>query len=431
MSPPRSTADLLLLCLSDGRQPSAVSRQPSTDWNEVANMAVRHGLAPLLFKRLKQSGAQAGIPADAWERLRLAYFNSAGRNKRRFRELRTVLGCLRTAGIPVIVLKGAYLAEAVYGDIAVRPMCDVDLMVPRAEVPRTQAVLLDMGRVQRHTEDVEWWYRNECHLPAVIIRTLAVEVHWTIIPADAPLSIDTAGIWDRACTASVAGVDVLALSLEDLLLHLCLHSACREGFGGGLRPYSDIAETIRRHGGVVDWPRVAGLAREWDAARYVGLALHLAKSMLGAEVPDDVLERLVPGGIDRRILEAARESVLVQTDYRHVVSFMDRWGAMSFRDKPELLWRRVFLSFKAMVARYAASQGARHLSRYYVLRLRDIIRTLAAQFMRRGRATTRIPAQDRNASLANWLESSKPVRQGKDRAKVRAEAEAKVKEETQ
>ena len=419
IAPPGSAAELLLRYLSR-RGPGTGDRGPATaDWNEVANMAVRHGLAPLLFKRLKQSGAQAGIPADAWERLRLAYFNSAGRNKRRFRELRTVLGCLRTAGIPVIVLKGAYLAEAVYGDIAVRPMCDVDLMVPRAEVPRTQAILLDKGRVDKHAKDVEWWYRNECHLPAVIIRTLAVEVHWTIIPADAPLSIDTAGIWDRACTASVAGVDVLALSLEDLLLHLSLHSACREGFGGGLRPYTDIAETIRRHGGAVDWPRVAGLACEWEAARYVGLALHLAKSMLGAEVPDDVLEQLVPEGIDRRILEVARESVLAQTDYRHVVSFMDRWGAMPLRDKPELLWRRIFLSFKAMAARCAAPQGAGHLSRYYVLRLRDTIRTFATQFLRRGPATTRIPAQDRNASLANWLESSKPVRQAKVKAKAK------------
>ena len=32
------------------------------------------------------------------------------------------------AGIPIVPLKGAFLAKCVYRDIALRPMCDIDLM---------------------------------------------------------------------------------------------------------------------------------------------------------------------------------------------------------------------------------------------------------------------------------------------------------------
>lgn len=135
MTNPRPAVDFLLRCLSDRQPPSGNHRQPAYDWNEVVDAAAYHNLSPLLFKRLKQGGTWTCVPADAWERLRLAYFASANRNRRLYLQLRPLLAGLRTAGIPVIVLKGAYLAEAVYGDIALRPMGDVDLLVPSADLP--------------------------------------------------------------------------------------------------------------------------------------------------------------------------------------------------------------------------------------------------------------------------------------------------------
>jgi hypothetical protein len=367
-------------------------------------LAVNHGLAPLLFKRLKESDARAGVPADAWERLRLAYFASACRNMRLYRELRTVLRCLRSSGIKVIVLKGAYLAEAVYGDVALRPMCDVDLMVPRAELPRAQAVLLDIGGVHEQSEDIESRCRTRFHLPQVVIRDLAIELHWTIVFPTGSVTVDSTGLWDRARPATIAGVEVLALSPEDLLLHLCLHF-CYLHRLAGLRPFYDIAETIHRFRGEMDWPQVAHSAREWRASRYVGLTLHLAGSVLGTGVPDDVLERLVPGGLDQRILETARQFVLAQTDYRQWMPLSDALGAKSLGDKVKLPWKRVFLSRDEMAAIYPASRDSRHLYFYYALRLRDAIRSFGAHTLRRGLPVIRSRGQDRNVSLVNWLRS--------------------------
>jgi hypothetical protein len=450
---------LLIQQLTAHRSPlTADSSQPTDhrfltpdDWNSVADIAVYYGLAPLLFKRLKKSDVRARIPADAWERLRLAYFANAGRNVRLYRELRPVLQCLRSSGIPVIVLKGAFLAEAVCGDIALRHMRDVDLMVPRAELPRAQAVLLDMGGVPAYLEDIEWCCRRNAHLPAVVIRDLVIEIHWTIVTPTGPVRIDAAGLWDRAQPATIAGVEVLALSPEDLLLHLCLHTSHRDGFKVGLRPFSDIAETIRRfrnetdpevrHGTTehtenwrvrseprpspdsvlavasvvdsipvpgIDWRQVVERAREWGAARYVGLTLHLARSLMDAGVPDDVLERLVPGGIAQRVLEMARESVLTQNGYEEMTPLFDLLGAQSLGDKAKLSWGRVFLSREEMAAKYPASRNSRHLGRYYVLRLRDVTRTFGSYALKRGRSMMRIRGRDRRVLLVNWLKSGKP-----------------------
>jgi len=77
---------------------------------------------------------------------------------------------------------------------------------------------------------------------------------------------------------------------------------------------------------------------------------------------------------------------------------------MSIGGKAKVSWERVFLSHEEMAVRYPASRNAKHLGPYYVLRLRDIARTLVAHVLRRGLPTARSGVRGRNAALANWLE---------------------------
>lgn len=405
----KDSAALLLRCLSDSRGLAVDSRVSRAACREVARAAAGYDLAPLLYTRLKSSGARAWVPAEVWEQLRLAYFSSADRNFRLRGLLRPVLGGLRNAGIPTIVLKGAYLAEAVYDNVAVRPMCDVDLLVPRAELPGAQSVLIDLGGASASAADIEWCCRTSAHLPAIAIRGLVVEIHWTIAAPVGPVSVDVAGLWDRARPTCIAGVQVLALSPEDLLLHLCLSASCRDGFMGGLRSFGDISETIRRFGNEIDWVQVTGRAREWGGARYVCLTLHLARSMFGAEVPDGVIERLVPGGPDQRVVRAASESVLTRAGYDKMIPLSyDHLGAESVGDRARLAWERIFLSREDMGVKYPASRDARHFWFYYVLRLRDLIRTYWSHVLARARLTAGNRASSRQVSVADWLRSGRP-----------------------
>ncbi len=428
LTPNPQCVEFLLQCLSTSRQPSAVgreplavSRQPSADWSEVVAVAADHGLTPLLYSRLKESSSQACVPADVWERLRRAHFASAVRNMSLYGELRKVLQRLRSSGIPVIVLKGAFLAEAVYDDVALRPMVDVDLMVPRAELSRAHAVLVDIGRVRQQSEGIESRLRRSRELR--LSAGAGIDIHWAIVTPASRFRLDLTGFWDRARPATIAGVEVLALSPEDLLLHLCLHTSYGHVFGEGVRPLCDIAATIRRFGGDMDWMQVAERAREWRAARYVGLTLHLARSMLGAEVPDDVLEQLVPGDIDQRVLETARESVLARSGYGPWVPLFHLRSAKSLADKARMFWGRIFLSRDEMAAKYPTSRGAENLGFYYVLRLRDGLRAFGAYALSRGRSR-RSRRRGRRVPLTSHLESGKPTRQAELKAKADVKAEA-------
>lgn len=360
------SADPLIRCLFSSCRLASDSRQPTADWNEIAELAVRQGVAPLLFKHIKTSNTKADVPDTAWKRLRMAYFASAEWDRRLYRDLQTVIRCLRTRGIKVIVLKGAFLAEAVYGDAALRPMGDLDLMVRRAELPKAQTALLNAGSVLQEATCKASRRRRSMGL--WLSGGVAVDLHWTIVSASGSLSIDPDGLWARARPARIAAVNVLALSPEDLLLHLCVHASFKDRFGNGLRHLCDITETIRCYQPEMDWEQVAERAREWGASRYVGLSLVLALELLGAAVPNGVLEQLVPGGLDPRVLDVAKECVLGQRSYGQP------WAATSLVAKAKMFRQRVFLHRDEMAVVYPASRDSRHLLVYYALRVRDVFR---------------------------------------------------------
>src|SRR5271157_4682345 len=122
---------LLLYCLrvvpdemGDGRLESL----SSSDWDVLIEESGRYGVAPLLYRRLRTFHSEIPIPANVMARLRHIYLQSAGRGMHLYHELGKVLRPLRHANIPVIVLKGAHLATIVYGNIALRPMGDVDVL---------------------------------------------------------------------------------------------------------------------------------------------------------------------------------------------------------------------------------------------------------------------------------------------------------------
>jgi hypothetical protein len=418
---PRGSADttpaaLLLRCLDAGHGTPTAGGELSAEsavWEEVARVAVREHLAPLLFKRLKESDERDRVPAGVWKRLRHAYFASGDRNTRLFRGLATVLQRLRGSGVRVIVLKGAFLAEAVYGDIALRPMCDADLLVPRADLAEAESILLGMGgahvrRPGARGTDCEPGRGMRRHARPIFIRDLAIELHWTIVSPSGPFGIDTAAIWNRAHAGTTAGVEVLSLCPEDLLLHLCLHFCYQDGCAE-LRHLCDIRESIHHFRDGLDWTLVARSAREWDAPRYIGLSLQLARDLLGAPVPEDTLNQLVPGGIDARLLRKAKECVLAHEKYDNwsLLPFPNRFGGRWSSARVKTLSEAVFLRRDEMTSRYASARDSRHLWPYYVLRSADLLRNYGRATLQQGLKMLRVRERDSAPSLAGWLKSGK------------------------
>jgi hypothetical protein len=307
---------ILLGCLRgpDPETRAQVGALAEADWGELRRAAARHGVSPLLYARLgSQPSSEIEVPEGVLQALREAFLMNGARNALLFQDLAQVLTALRQDGIPVVVLKGAHLAELVYAQRALRRMGDIDLLVRRPDLARTAGLLRQMG-YSWEIEDPEAWLDKGVptnHLPPFLKPPHPrIEVHWTINWAcPAPLE----SLWRRVRPATLGGADALVLSPADLVLHLCMHAE-QDGFERGLRPLCDLSATLERYGGEIDWDCVQSTAREGQAENCVYLALRLAKELLQAPVPAAVLRALEPHDEAADWLAQASATVLAGED---------------------------------------------------------------------------------------------------------------------
>ena len=311
---PREPRELLLSCLHTDPSRLAVDALPGADsriWDELLHLAERQRVRPLLYHQLKRRGFDERLPPRVLDSLRMASRQTAMRNLGLLAELGQIARALAAENAPVIVLKGAYLIGAVYRDVGLREMVDLDILVRPEHLTRAVDVLRARGykpiRPFRIDEELARFH----HLTPLDKEGVArIEIHWNITPPLDPHAIDPADLWHRAVPWSSGNYSALGLCLEDVVLHLCFHASLQHRFQFvGLRPCCDIATILFERGSSIDWELIVGRARAWRWTRGVYLALRLTRDLLGAGVPAAALDALHPAGVDRSVLEAASDHI--------------------------------------------------------------------------------------------------------------------------
>jgi hypothetical protein len=411
---PAHIDEWLLSCLRVDPDQAGVaeSQAPSeAEWEELVQQADRHRITPYLYHHLQTVHPNLPIPPGIVGKLRQGHLDNAARNLRLFGHLGKILQLLRDNDVPAIALKGAYLAERVYAHRALRYLGDLDLLVRKSDLMKVDALLLEMGCHPTLPNRIVGPDNNEFvyEMPR---RDLSVEIHWSILPPQFPFPIDTDGQWRRARPAVLAGVETLAFCPEDLLLHLCLHAGCTHGYEPGLRLFCDIREILRCHEADLDWALVRRLIREWGIGKSVFLTLHLARELMGAQVPEGVMDELRPVDFDERFVALAKDQIFgrkVRTGqplsmWPAVAQF---WGAGRLRDKVKLFWKGLFLPRESMARLYPATAGSWKMNFYYAVRLRDLLRTYgrdAIRWLRRDKDMQAVAQEGRDlTTLKEWL----------------------------
>jgi hypothetical protein len=376
-----------------------------SDWESLFPASIRHGVAPLLYGGLKPFIKDAYVPATVQERLNKSYRLAALRNMRLYQQLSKVLAVLNQEGIPVIPLKGAFLAEVVYGDTGLRPMTDVDLLVRQADLAKTDKALLALG-YRRSAGEVG---SATEHVPPYRKKGWAsIEMHFNIAGPPVADRIDLDGLWGRTRRRSLAGIGILELSPEDLLLHLCLHAAIHHAFDNGLRGLYDISRTIRYYAGELDWEQLIHRAGEWGVGNCVYLSLVLARKLTGVHVPDHVVHQTEP--VDGTFDAVALSEEFIFNGGSWVppnVALL--WGAQSLRHRIAHLVRIAFPPRTQMAAQAFANHPLQvYLS--YPLRLGGLLRrhsnTAWRLLGKDAELSAHLEKQNRKNALVDWLLSA-------------------------
>lgn len=274
----------------------------SIDWDLLVRAAERHQLTPLVHRNL-QFHASDLVPAEALRQLTIRSLMTSTRNQRFATELARLNDRLLAKDLHVISYKGPTAAAVLYGDLRMRTFGDLDFLVKRADLDAVCDVLRESGYQNRWTgtpEQKELMEREQKEY-CFVSGPFSVEPHWSITARRFAFDIDYPALWTRAQELQFNDSALLTFGPEDMLLVLSV-CGCK-GRWKRLQMISDVAETVRTWPDL-DWDACFARAQSSRSARMLKIALHLAHDLLGAPLPDPVIERIredrhVPGIVQK------------------------------------------------------------------------------------------------------------------------------------
>lgn len=423
----QTAIELLCHCLAIEADASTAVRLAGfslEDWNHLLRLADMQRVTPLFAEGVERLGPSARLPANMAQTLRNRWLQGAARNAYLYRELGHVLSALQEADVSVVLLKGAHLGKIVYDNLALRWMSDVDILVPEADVLRAGEQLIALGYAPSRPLWREAMDRAHHHLPAFGKENAApIEIHWGIMSEISPerqlvnpFHIDVAGLWERAQSADIAGVNVLTLSPEDLLLHLCIHASSQHRFQIGIQPICDVAEVLRRYESTLDWDQVMRCARRWGAQNCVYLVLCLAQTMLKAPIPAGALAALQVEGFKPRYILWAKDQIFSSIgrdgDWPDLHNLARVRASSRLAPRISTFLRIVFPPRHVVARIYGVSAASARVYACYARRVRDLVRKYAGVVWRMWCGNEQVMAvaeQDSHTNaLVEWLASSGP-----------------------
>jgi Uncharacterised nucleotidyltransferase len=334
LNSPLKTREMVLLacCSRTVVSPSMASyiRQLATealDWHALLQRAAYHGVMPLLCKNLNEI-CPTLIPKDIQLQLSLVFRRITFTNLSRTAELLKVLAILNQHQIPVITFKGPTLAELAYGGLALRSFNDLDLLVHCDNYYKPRDILAAYGyqtanyfltpeqekRAADYTGEYSLFHADN---------GVVLDIHARLVSINAfQLGCDFAWIWDNLQPVTLSNQTLQSLSVEDLLLYLCTH-ATREVWLH-LKAICDIAELVQ-HQPNIDWAQLTETAQNQGLWRILLLGLSLAHEVLGAELPEEILQAATVDPAVRSLRQQVYESLEKVYIDAESIPFLDRF----------------------------------------------------------------------------------------------------------
>jgi hypothetical protein len=271
-------------------------------------------LLPLTYRNLQRLGYQEpvlmklrGVNRRAWCENHLV-----------FRRIAPMLATFHDAGISTLLLKGGALTLLHYRDFGLRPMQDLDILVPEDRALDAISLLEAAG-----------WSRNT--LPAVRFGKFflsyrqsaefarqgqeRLDLHWHVLfqacygDADQPF-------WQASVPLEFEGLTTRALCPTDQLLHACAHGVKWDAVPP-LRWVPDAFCILQSC--AIDWPRLLRIAANCQVIPPLRDALRYLVNTLQAPVPTEVMQNL----------ESVRLTPTGQVEYQYYLQPPDS-RAMSF-----------------------------------------------------------------------------------------------------
>jgi hypothetical protein len=297
-----------LLCFFSSGDLERPMPQDDADWQELLQALSNEGLLLVAHRYLKQRPDQTAPPhfRQAVRQISLRILSQMMLFRRQVKKLLTFLN---ESDLQFLVIKGPAVAHTIYPEPGLRLYGDLDLVVRETDWTTAHRLLYQAGfqQVRSAPNQPDVAEPPPKFAPPVVIyeqvyrhpRThVTVEIHYDDILNAGIASKDVEGFWQRAIVTELEGVPVRVMSLEDQLVHLCMHIHYH-GYNR-LNALTDIAFLVRDQASQLDWDKVMRVTRTEEAEVGVYYTLFYLEQLLDVSAPDAFIEAVRPDAFRRR-----------------------------------------------------------------------------------------------------------------------------------
>ena len=293
----------------------------SLDWAGLLELAGEEGMSGVLALQLERLARtyRLKIPLEPFSKALHGIFVSNGSH---FGEMLALRTALQKEAVRVILLKGGALTTTAYGgQLGLRPLSDLDLLVKETDLPGVRDMLLERG----------------FHAPGssgtlFTKGPVMFDLHTDLVNASRirrralAFQFDAEAVWTKAVVLDPGDDSLLTLSPAHQFLHLAVH-AQKHSFSR-LIWLVDLSLVFRR----LDWEELLLEAEKTGTLRSVAYAVSAMERLLGVKIRPGVwvslphLNRMECKFVDAVVARRAAEPTGELLVAFSIPSFLGRLG---------------------------------------------------------------------------------------------------------
>lgn len=281
---------------------ACLENAPAFDPVAVFALARRERVAPLLHLGCGEGRIVDSLPDGFRTACEAVYYRTLRKNLVALETGRSILDAFRRNGIAAAPIDGWAVLQGPFRyhtDPGSRPLEHLELMLREADVERAESVLCELGSARSERRDTgehgdELYYRQND-----AVADLDVELRWGWEGASdcaKRASAPDDQFIDGLCDTTISGYHWPTRIAN---LFVASQRAARHGLGRWIW-LDDIHHLITA--APLDWSELIAAARRWRLRAPLYASLVATRELLRTPIPRDVLRRLAPGPVQRRLL---------------------------------------------------------------------------------------------------------------------------------
>lgn len=300
---PNSTQELLLKAALFPGEEAIVAWE---SWRKLVDFESIHDASFRLLPKLYRNLSQLGVTDPLMGRCKGIYRKTWYENQLRLQCLTEICHQFQEAGIATLVFKGAALSLQDYQNCGVRPMQDLDILIPLEKVAKAETLLSELGwECDDRWVGLERLVRSKHAVNFKDCRGQGIDLHWHILHYSLQDDADT-DFWKFAVPLKNDRFSTLTLSPTDRLLCACVHGLYWD-VTPSFRWIADAVTILQKNVTTIDWQRLLSIVQKHRLIVPIREAFRYLQEAFLAPIPLSILqtlEDLNSTGLEQRIFEA-------------------------------------------------------------------------------------------------------------------------------